>query len=101
MYKWIRKVGLFAGTGALAVSMFATNLVPGYVGTTSAEASSTNVELTNGSSFAEEEDARRNKKGKKNKKNKKNKKGKRANLSSSEDNDDDGFGFSGRRWRGD
>ena len=91
MYKWMRKVGLFAGTGALAVSMFATNLVPGYVGTTSAEASSANVELTSGSSFAEQEDAHRSKR---------HKKGKRSRFQRG-GNDDGGFGFSGRRWRGD
>ena len=69
--------------------LFAATLVPGSVNVATVEASSANVELTSGSNFAEEEDARR-----------RGKRGKRARFHRGGD-DDGGFGFSGRRWRGD
>ena len=92
MYKWMRKAGLVAVSAAMVVALFAATAVTGTVNVATVEASSANVELTSGNAFAEQEDAHRGKR---------HKKGKRSRFQRGSSSDDGGFGFSGRRWRGD
>lgn len=93
MYRWMKKASLAVGAAAMLLVLFAASVVPGAAGVATIEASTANqVEFVDGSN-ANDAPARRRGRG--------NDRKERVSRSSDTSNDDGGFGFSGRRYRGD